>query len=483
MTIEGQWDIPDYIDENGFDFDWRPDPFDPPFIHQFPTAQDKGTGPRFIVEGATDIKYHDTQVAKTKNETGIWEIPDYIDRDSFDFDWRPEHTEPPFIHQFSTSQDKGNGPRYIVSGAEHVKYYDIAAKYKNENGVWEIPDYIDRDSFDFDWRPDIHELILIHQFPTSQDKGDGPRYIVSGAEHVKYYDSPIAKYKNENGKWEIPLDIDMDNFDWQPDINEPLFNHQFPSTHGKDLGPILHITDATDIKYHDEPVFKYRRLDIFFVSNGETGEQQRYDRLCKVAGRRVEWIRGVSGRENALRRAAELSGTAWFILFPGKLSADYNFDFDFQPNRANEPKHYIFYAKNPLNNLVYGHQAAVCYNRQLVLETIDYGLDFTMSKLHDIVPVISGIAEYNSDPIMTWRTAFREVIKLKADGSTESLERLNTWLTYARGQYCEWSLLGAEDGVDYYEQVNGDHSELMKTFSWAWLDEHYRNKYETNKQG
>jgi hypothetical protein len=100
-----------------------------------------------------------------------------------------------------------------------------------------------------------------------------------------------------------------------------------------------------------------------------------------------------------------------------------------------------------------------------------------MSKPHDIVPIVSGIAEYNSDPIMTWRTAFREVIKLKVDGSDESLERLNTWLTYAWGKYCEWSPIGAEDGVRYYEEVNGDHGELMKTFSWSWLEQYHKNRY------
>lgn len=415
MTIKGQWEIPEYIDEKSFDFEWRPDPFDPPYIHQFPTSQDKGDGPRFIVDGATDIKYHDTQIAKTKNQTGVWDIPEYIDRNSFDFEWQPEYSEPPFIHQFPTSQDKGGGPRYIVGGAWQVKYHDTPAKYKNENGVWSTPP-----------------------------------------------------------------DIDMDSFDWQPDINEPLFNHQFPSTHGKDLGPILLISGASEVKYHSSPVFKYRPLDIVFVSNGETGEQRRYDRLCQVAGRKVKWARGIIGRENALRRAAEMSTTEWFFCFPAKLSVDYNFDFSFQPNRSYDPKHYIFYAQNPLNGLVYGHQAAVCYNRQLVLETIDYGLDFTMSKPHDIVPVVSGIAEYNSDPIMTWRTAFREVVKLKVDGSEESKDRLYVWLSQANGRHAQWSINGAKDGVEYYDSVAGNHKELMKSFEWSWLNELFEMKYQIN---
>lgn len=343
-------------------------------------------------------------------------------------------------------------------------------------GHWEIPDYIDRASFDFDWLPQRYERKYIHQFGTIDDKAGGPRFVADGADQIKYHDTPLARHKNEMGKWVLPKGLSTESFDfsWRPSSHEPLFDHQWPSVDGINLGPRLVVPDATEVKYHQSPVFKYEPLDIVFVSNGETGEQRRYDRLCQVAGRTVEWVRGINGRENALRRAAEISKTEWFFCFPAKLSVDYNFDFNFQPNRTYEPKHYIFYARNPLNGLVYGHQAAVCYNRQHILETVDYGLDFTMSKPHDIVPVVSGIAEYNSDPIMTWRTAFREAIKLKADGSDESLERLSTWLTYARGQHCEWSMIGAEDGVRYYESVSGDHGELMKTFSWRWLEQHYR---------
>jgi hypothetical protein len=191
----------------------------------------------------------------------------------------------------------------------------------------------------------------------------------------------------------------------------------------------------------------------------------------------VRWVRGIDGRENAIRHVAETSTTSYFILFPAKIWASETFNYNFQPNREYQPKHYIFYSTNPLNGLEYGHQAAVCYNKKLVLDTIEYGLDFTMSKLHDIVPVSCGIAQYNSDITMTWRTAFREVIKLRADGSEESLERLRVWLTYARGQHAEWSIIGAQDGINYYDKVGGDHQQLMKTFAWSWLRDYFKGLY------
>lgn len=349
----------------------------------------------------------------------------------------------------------------------------------DNNDYWEIPDTIDEDSFDFGWLPGNTEPPYIHQFGTYLDKGLGPRLIVIGATDVKYHELPLAEYKKHTGEWSVPDDIDTSNFDfdWRPYIIELPYIHQFGTSDIPNIGPRFVVTDAVEVKYHVDNSLKYLPLDIVYLSNGETGEQSRYDRLCQIAGRTVKWVRGIDGRENALRHCAEISTTEWFILFPAKLWVDEYFDFYFQPRRDYEPKHYIFYAENPLNGLVYGHQAAVCYNRQLVLETIDYGLDFTMSKLHDIIPVISGIAQYNEDPLMTWRTAFREVIKLLNDNTEENRKRLSQWRTFTPGMNSEWSICGAEDGIEYWNSVNGDHSELMKTFSWTWLSKYWEAKY------
>ena len=115
------------------------------------------------------------------------------------------------------------------------------------------------------------------------------------------------------------------------------------------------------------------------------------------------------------------------------------------------------------------------------LPRTSWGLDFTLSKPHAVVPVLSGTAHYNTTPELTWRTAFREVLKLKADveltGSIESGHRLKTWLTVADGNYAEWSINGANDAVAYYNEVSGDHSKLLLSFDWDWLIEYYNSKY------
>ena len=98
-----------------------------------------------------------------------------------------------------------------------------------------------------------------------------------------------------------------------------------------------------------------------------------------------------------------------------------------------------------------------------------------------MVPRVSAVAHYNTTPELTWRTAFRECIKLKDDvvktDSVESTYRMDTWLTVADGDYAEFSLLGAADAVEYYDKVNGDYTELMRSFEWEWLREYYSSKY------
>jgi hypothetical protein len=154
-----------------------------------------------------------------------------------------------------------------------------------------------------------------------------------------------------------------------------------------------------------------------------------------------------------------------------KLEVNQTFDWTWQPDRMQQPKHYIFHAENPVNGLVYGHQAMIAYNRDLVLSNTGHGLDFTLDSAHEVVPLHSGIAYYADTPWMAWRTAFREVLKLKASlPDIESEYRINMWLSNAgEVKNAEWSQWGAEDAVEYYHQVSGDFAALKKSYEWDWL--------------
>jgi hypothetical protein len=227
--------------------------------------------------------------------------------------------------------------------------------------------------------------------------------------------------------------------------------------------------DKTQRQRHgDQP------LDIVFVSNGEPQADHHY-RLLKDStynrNNHVHRVDGVNGRVAAYHAAARASETAWFFAVFAKLEINPKFDWSWQPDRMQQPKHYIFHAINPVNGLQYGHQALIAYNRELVLNNTGHGLDFTLDSAHEVVPINSGTAQYNATPWMAWRTAFREVIKLCSSSDVESQYRLTQWLATPRTnvENWAWSVWGAEDAVEYYEAVKGEPTELRKSYEWAWL--------------
>jgi hypothetical protein len=188
----------------------------------------------------------------------------------------------------------------------------------------------------------------------------------------------------------------------------------------------------------------------------------------------------VKGRAEAYRAAVSASKTDWALCVFAKLEVNPNFDWSWQPDRLQTPKHYIFHAKNPVNGLVYGHMAMIAYNKQLTLCNPAKGLDFTLEQEHEVVPVLSGVAQYAVDPWIAWRSAFRECLKLYHNlPDIDSEYRLQQWLSInLQGDIVgDWSIRGAEDAVEYYDSVQGSFEALRLTYEWAWLEDYFIQRY------
>jgi len=871
-----KWIIPETIDKSSFDFSWKPDPTSPPYIYQFDTTYNRANGPKYIVEGATDIKYMDQPVAKVKPNMTHWTVPTGLDTTNFDFSWHPDVNDEPLIYQFGTQWQKTNGPVYTTPGSTtetNIKYMDLfTATRLADKTNWIIPAGFDETKFDFSWHPDSTSPPYIYQFGTLLEDvhlQDGPKYVTPGndgqvvllenvilsnqkIQYPQYYiettlDRLIEQHKDEifwalrknidyskfdfdwkptkeqafnintfgspeseitqtylvNGKfwqkgyrdlsfientkldetylstlfkqvdaffvdkgnkesatrfeqlkvkfpnltktrflnswvdtinrcinksttelcWILNSELDYDNFDfnyypnpWQMKmvhvfgtqwshwgstfmvnkesfaedtkyvkVIEHLSNlnfvktkrafasnclydvylidygndgvadivsliesktkrenvytikydidylttlknmlyelgikkdhyvwvcssicdytrfdftyicdpfsleqlHVFPSDLQKfgdtffinvnklrmlveDLDKLENIekinfnqhqrvkrlpapnfitesdthvsiinsdfnwpyatfvtsdnkeinvvdnepismwssesknilitsTGGTRIivpkeakEYIDSELYDYpyidkssklaqsKPLDIVFLSNGEIGADENYEHLLNVTKglpNRVVRVDGVNGRVAAYHAAALASNTPWMFTVFAKLRINSKFDFSWQPDRLQLPKHYIFYASNPVNGLVYGHQAMIAYNKKITLSNMGKGLDFTLDNEHEVVELNSGVARYNTDEFSTWRTSFREAIKLKLENSPISKHRLKIWSTVGEGDFAQYSINGALDAVEYFEQVNGDIDKLRLSYDWPWLQEYFNNKY------
>jgi hypothetical protein len=381
--------------------------------------------------------------------------------------------------------------------------------------IWVVASCCDYSEFNFEYRSPPWEAYQLHCWHSGYEKF-GDTFLINVDEFKTQWDIALLEwYKEVNWHYpgvprlpwpvlettteDVTRELKQYKFDtpyvWinQPiDFHPPLWSkrafYSFNDAGSISIAP-RDIQAHLQSQIYDYPyIIKQKQeyltpnlLDIIYISNGEPEAERWYEHLVNTCEREVKRVMNVNGRALAYKAAAELSSTPWFFTVFAKLEVVAEFDWTWQPDWLQEPKHYIFNSRNPVNGLEYGHMGVIAYNKRLVLETDDWGLDFTLSKAHAVVPRVSAVAHYNTTPELTWRTAFRECIKLKDDivktGSVESTYRMDTWLNRADGNYAEFSLLGAADAVDYYDEVDGDYTELMRSFEWAWLQEYYSSRY------
>lgn len=488
-----------------FDYSWHPDETDPPYIYVFGNQwYDPVTMPtlQYKVPGATEKKYvYDVKATLLPNKDN-WIIPDDID-DNFDYSWVPSPYEPKFIWNFATQWQKTGGPKYIVPNATAIKYTDIqkATKLPQPKNFRTIESY-DTSTLDYSWHPDDTEefnfvfgndLFTAQEMPTVMYKSKNAQYTkyindlkpVLEVPVINYVDSIFDKFKETKITHPITVfannDFDYRSYIKQGDVKTLHIidnEHAIIPKHAKSY-MFDKLQDYPYIKFHSTNK-TFEPLDIIFFSNGEANAEENFEHLqsiTKKLSNRLVHVKNVKGRIESQRAAAEQSNTPWYFLVNAKLKVDENFDFSWQPNRTSTRRHYIFRAKNILNNLEYGHMAMVANNKVLTLSTVGLGLDFTLEKPHEIVDMFSGIAVFNSSAWDTWRTAFREAIKLlyndKVVNDLQSQERLEIWKAVAKGDFAADCLLGVKDAEQYFDSVNGEFEKLKLSYDWGWLRQYY----------
>jgi|MDTC01.2.fsa_nt_gb hypothetical protein len=234
-----------------------------------------------------------------------------------------------------------------------------------------------------------------------------------------------------------------------------------------------------DRTVHIEYEYDVTPMDIIFISYDEPGAEQRYNKL-KERFPRAQWCKGVKGQTQAYWAAAGMSKTDYFFAVFPKIDIVDTFNFDFQPDRLKNPCHYIFDCHNTVIDLTYGHDGVILYNTRLVIETLDPGLDFTLSKSHTSVPVLSAKHTMEETPLLAWRTAFRETLKLKAQSvvkpTVETNFRLKKWCTLGKGKNAEWVYKGAMDAIEFTKSRTG--KDLKLSYDFDWLTKYFEEKYK-----
>lgn len=522
LANKDNWSIPRDIDDSDFDYSWHPDPAEPPYEYHFPTQHQREGGP--VYKGTAGIKYASNQKIRM-GATQIFYMDFMNPESSAQFDKLKERY--PEIKR----------TRYV---SDHLNVMKRIVTMATTEFVWVTSSICDYDDFDFTWHPDASQREMIHCFTNQFDDKRGDtfyihvesfkrqmvdlelldwfnviNYVVDDG--LNRFESPVCVYEGDdlitaikNYEFKTPYAV------FTKERATKLFGHRVQNCiwTEKDRVAVDHTVDKSgcciprDAKaYIKTQVYDYPyladketrnvgtvpSLDVVFIDNGEPEADRYFNHLYEVLSQEqaafpmlrydntMRRVSGVNGRAAAYKAAAAKSDTEWFFAVFAKLEVNKDFDWNWQPDYWQGPKHYIFNAKNPLNGLTYGHQGMIAYNKRLVLANDNPGIDFTLTQAHESVPLLSGIAHFNQDPWMTWRTAFREVVKLKhfsvTTPSVETDYRLKIWTTRAEGPHAEWCLRGAQDAVEYFESVDGAYDKLMLTFEWAWLRQYFDAKY------
>ena len=400
------------------------------------------------------------RIANSVNTEFVWIVSNICNYRYFDFSWHPDPWQQELLHVFPTDELQMGDTflMHVPSAKEKLPKVEILDWY-DLNYVWSSNDVKRLGPPEIKHHEDCHvDVIKNHTFTW-------PYEVFTTA--TEYVHLPTLCLWRQPYKQIYPLSRGASNVlvprEAQAEIKTQLYDYPFINTER--------------VTYNVDP-----RLPIVFLSNGESCAEEHWEWLKGTTriGAELHWVDSVKGRIESQHAAAnKVPLSDWYFVVPAKLRVNPDFDWNWQPDRMQQPKHYIFHAKNLVTGLSYGHMAMVAYNRKLVLATQGLELDFTLEQPHEVVPVESGQAIYNTDPVTEWRTTFREVIKLQYSLSQipdiETKYRLETWITCKNS---EWTTKGAHDALDFYQSVNGEFNRLMQTYEWAWLDNHYKKLYE-----
>ena len=388
---------------------------------------------------------------------------------------------------------------------------DIKTEY-----FWFFANFMDLKTLDLDYIPEQHERQQIHVWYNTNPLGgtnkEGNVFLIPTNELRKqignlkflrdYKDINYHAHDNLFQNWIPKVSFKLKDpyadtgsaeptyYKWlyNKDIDQALIPNFFPSfwedvklyTWGRtnDIMLVPHretlrqFYDIDRIVHYDLD-YPVRPMDIVFISYDEPGAEQRYQKL-KQRFPRAQWCKGVQGQTLAYMTAAMMSNTDYFFAVFPKIDLVDDFEFDFQPDRLKHPCHYIFNCYNKVIDCTYGHDGVILYNKKLVLETTDPGLDFTLSQPVQTVPILSAVNSLDETPLLAWRTAFREVIKLKLQKPTvENNYRLKKWLTLGKGDNAEWVNKGALDAVEFLEQGNDPYS----SYDFDWIKKYFEERH------
>ena len=218
-------------------------------------------------------------------------------------------------------------------------------------------------------------------------------------------------------------------------------------------------------------------FDIIFISYQEPNAEENFKQLQNrfpIAQR----VHGVKGIHQAHIEAAKKALTKMFYVVDGDALIEEDFNFDYKVPEKDMNAVHVWRSKNPVNELVYGYGGVKLLPTNLTLNMSIGTTDMTTSISDRFRPMeqISNVSAFNTSPFNTWKSAFRECVKLSSkvidrqeDAETEA--RLDAWCKSDDPMAVDGAIAGRKYGT---ENKNNKEA-ISKINDFEWIRQIYKN--------
>lgn len=303
----------------------------------------------------------------------------------------------------------------------------------------------------------------------------------------------------DNSIFELYFDPRNKVYDYDRDINHVFLNQDIDdkkynglmlmSKNKKVPKREIDFRFLVEKKEHDKLVSKLKPYDIVFISYNESNADKNYQRLLdKNLENKIYRIHGIKGIHQAHIEAAKIVTTPMFWVVDGDAVITNDFSFSHLVPRHDRHVVHVWHSKNPINGLEYGYGGVKLLPKKQTLEMDINSSDMTssISTSFKVMPGVSNVTEFNVDPFSTWRSAFRECVKLSSkiilgqvDEETES--RLDAWCNIdSTAAFANYAKQGAQLGKEYGQNNAGNIPALNMINNFEWLKHQFELSSDIN---
>jgi len=221
--------------------------------------------------------------------------------------------------------------------------------------------------------------------------------------------------------------------------------------------------------------------DIIFISYNEPNADDNFS-LLKKRYPMVKRVHGIKGIHQAHKAAAQKAFTKMFWVVDADAVILESFNFDYIVSNYDSECVHVWKSVNPINGLEYGYGGVKLLPKTKSMSMAEDTLDMTtsISNKFKSIDEISNVTAFNTDPFNTWKSSFRECVKLSSriidrQNEEETLNRLKTWCTVGNDKpYGEYAIAGALAGNEYGSKHKDNLEMLSKINDWQWLEDEFK---------